>query len=147
MKTNLNIMLKPLCSKELGLADMPLAGARNRGGGGLPDSGESGRRRRGGTGGGARGRREQPAGGLGQGWGRPKKAAPQSSGSGGGGARRRWPGLGGSRGHREAVCGVFWGRGRAEEGSPRRGGVRRRQWRATAMVSGVPGEVVGRVAA
>ena len=64
LKTNLNIMLKPLCSKELGLADMPLAGARNRGGGGLPDSGESGRRRRGGTRGGARGRREQPAGGL-----------------------------------------------------------------------------------
>ena len=149
-----------LCSwapgKNWGLADMPLAGARNRGGGDRPDFGESGRRRRGGTGGGARGRREQPAGGLGQGWGRSEKAAPQSSGSGGGDARRRrrsgkgerwWPGLGGSRGHGEVVCGVFWARGRAEEGSPRRGGIWRRQWRATAVASGVAGEVVGRVAA
>ena len=55
-----------------GLANMPLAGARNRGGGGGPFPGEFGRRRRGRRGGTARGGHALPLGGLHWGWGRPE---------------------------------------------------------------------------
>ena len=57
-----------------GLANMPLAGARNRGGGGGSFPGESGHRRRGKRGGTARGGRALPLGGLDWGWGRPEGA-------------------------------------------------------------------------
>ena len=57
-----------------GLANVPLAGARNRGGGGGSFPGESGHRRRGRRGGTARGGHALPLGGLDWGWGRPEGA-------------------------------------------------------------------------
>ena len=116
-----------------GLADMPLAGARNRGGGGRPDFGESGHRRRGGTGGGesnllvgsdrvGSGRRRRSHG----------AAAPAEVARGGSAAPAKGSGRGRAGELHGAMGDLFSGLARAEEG--RRWGLGRSGRPAAAMV-------------
>ena len=111
-----------------GLADKPLAGARNRGGGGggVSRRGSSPAAR--GSGGKDRGDRELLGGGLLEvGGGRERGRRRSSKAGGGGELRRRRSGVGGrarigrggSLDHEEALLGVDLGRGGAEQGAPR----------------------------
>ena len=108
---------------------MPLAGSKNRGGGGSgvsrrgssPAARESGEK--------DIGDRELLGGGLLEVGGGRERGRRRSSKAGGGGELRRrrsgvggraWTGRGGSLDHEEALLGVDLGRGGAEQGAPRR---------------------------